>query len=247
VRPRVAPPTAAVGVSSNPARTAFSFRGKPGPRSDRSRRADRRRLGRSRSWRGPGTPVAFSRDSRSMPSRTSTDKRAIPLSPPRPAAPRPPAPAREHGLIIDRLSDRYVALHGGSSFDLAGSPARLPPGAERAGGTAVTSKFYEPRDNLEDRVSSKRIGDGGDGEAGRRGGWLIGLARHGSRNFLAVARAAIAVGTPGDPVALSRASLRVASRRVSRGALRWPGRLRSCSRRGLACSSGSQHRDRSAA
>ena len=25
---------------------------------------------------------------------------------------------REHGLITGRLSDRYVALHGGSSFDL---------------------------------------------------------------------------------------------------------------------------------
>jgi hypothetical protein len=78
--------------------------------------------------------------------------------------------------------------------------------------------------------------------------WLISLARHVSQNFvLAVATPAVAVGTPRDPVALSRASLPVASRRASRGVLRWPGRLRSCSRRGLVCSSGSQHRDRSAA
>ena len=37
---------------------------------------------------------------------------------------------REHGLIVDRLGDRYVALHGGSSFDLGRSPATLPPGAD---------------------------------------------------------------------------------------------------------------------
>jgi len=61
------------------------------------------------------------------------------------------------------------------------------------------------------------------------------------------ATAAVAVATPRDPVALSRASLQVASWRAPLGALRWPGRLRSCSRRGLASSSGSQHRDRSAA
>ena len=47
-------------------------------------------------------------------------------------------------------------------------------------------------------------------------------------------------------LAVSRASRRVASWRTRRGALRWPGRLRSCSRRGLACSSGFQHRGRSA-
>jgi len=45
---------------------------------------------------------------------------------------------------------------------------------------------------------------------------------------------------------LSRVDLHVASRRAPRGGLRWPGRLRSGSRRGLACSSGSQHGDRSA-
>ena len=31
---------------------------------------------------------------------------------------------------------------------MVGSPATLPPGADGPGGTAVTSKFYEPRDNL---------------------------------------------------------------------------------------------------
>jgi hypothetical protein len=52
---------------------------------------------------------------------------------------------REHGFLQGRLSDRYVATHGGSSFDLGGSPRTLPTGADAAGGTAVTSKFYEPR------------------------------------------------------------------------------------------------------
>jgi len=33
-------------------------------------------------------------------------------------------------------------------FDLGRSPLTLPPGADGPGGTAVTSKFYEPRDNL---------------------------------------------------------------------------------------------------
>ncbi len=55
---------------------------------------------------------------------------------------------REHGLIVDRLSDRYVALHGGSSFDLGRIAHHAPTRSGRAGGTAVTSKFYEPRDNL---------------------------------------------------------------------------------------------------
>ena len=57
----------AVGLSSNPASTGSSFRGKPGLRSDRSRRPDRRRPGRSRNWRGGGqtpscgSPLPFSR------------------------------------------------------------------------------------------------------------------------------------------------------------------------------------------
>src|SRR5271154_3358700 len=51
--------------------------------------------------------------------------------------------------------------------------------------------------------------------------------------LIELATVAVAVGTPRDPVALSRASLPVASRRAPRGALRWPGRPRSCSRRGL--------------
>ena len=55
---------------------------------------------------------------------------------------------REHGLIAGRLSDRYVATHGGSSLIFGGSPRTLPSGADAAGGTAVTSKFYETRDNL---------------------------------------------------------------------------------------------------
>ena len=60
-------------------------------------------------------------------------------------------PLREHSLISDRLSDRYVALHGGSSFDLDRIARHAPTRSGRAGGTAVTSKFYEPRDNLDRR------------------------------------------------------------------------------------------------
>ena len=55
---------------------------------------------------------------------------------------------REHALIINRLSDRYLALHGGSSFDLWWIARHAPTRSGRAGGIAVTSKFYEPRDNL---------------------------------------------------------------------------------------------------
>jgi hypothetical protein len=55
---------------------------------------------------------------------------------------------REHSLLHGRLRDRYVATHGGSSFDLWRITANAPIGSGRGGGTAVTSKFYEPRGNL---------------------------------------------------------------------------------------------------
>ena len=55
---------------------------------------------------------------------------------------------REHALITDRLSDRYGLTHGGSSLDLCRIARHTPTQSGRAGGTAVTSKFYEPRDNL---------------------------------------------------------------------------------------------------
>ena len=64
---------------------------------------------------------------------------------------------REHDLITGRLSDRYVATHGGSSFDLGRSPATLPSGADGPGGTAVTSNFYEPRDNLPSALIARVI------------------------------------------------------------------------------------------
>ncbi len=57
-------------------------------------------------------------------------------------------PLREHSLLHGRLRDRYVATHGGSSFDLVRVAHHAPTRSGRAGGTAVTSKFYEPRDNL---------------------------------------------------------------------------------------------------
>jgi hypothetical protein len=57
-------------------------------------------------------------------------------------------PLREHSLIVGRLSDRYVAGHGGSSFGSWRIAHHAPTRSGRAGGTAVTSKFYEPRDNL---------------------------------------------------------------------------------------------------
>jgi hypothetical protein len=55
---------------------------------------------------------------------------------------------RKHGLLQGRLRDRYVATHGGSSLDLWRIARHAPTRSGRAGGTAVTSKFYEPRDNL---------------------------------------------------------------------------------------------------
>ena len=55
---------------------------------------------------------------------------------------------REHSLSPGRLSDRYGLIHGGFSFGLGRSTRHAPTGSGRAGGTAVTSKFYEPRDNL---------------------------------------------------------------------------------------------------
>jgi len=57
-------------------------------------------------------------------------------------------PLREHSLIVGRLSDRYVASHGGSSFGSWRIAHHAPTRSGRAGGTAVTSKFYEPRDDL---------------------------------------------------------------------------------------------------
>ena len=55
---------------------------------------------------------------------------------------------QEHALILGRLGDRYVALHGGSPFDLVRIAHHAPTNSRRAGGTAVTSKFNEPQDNL---------------------------------------------------------------------------------------------------
>ena len=51
---------------------------------------------------------------------------------------------REHGLILDRISDRYVALHGGSSFDLCRITRHAPTESGRAGGTAVTQSSTSP-------------------------------------------------------------------------------------------------------
>jgi hypothetical protein len=56
----------------------------------------------------------------------------------------PDRTAVRHGLNIYRLGDRYVALHGGSWFALAGSPLTFPPRADGPGGTAVTSKSTSP-------------------------------------------------------------------------------------------------------
>lgn len=67
----------------------------------------------------------------------------------RPACRGAPPAARSRAPSAERVLDRCVATHGGSSFDLGRSPATLPRGADGPGGTAVTSNFYEPRDNLE--------------------------------------------------------------------------------------------------
>jgi hypothetical protein len=60
---------------------------------------------------------------------------------------------REHGLIVGRLRDRYVATHGGSSFGSWRIAHHAPTRSGRAGGTAVTSNFYTHRDNLSRQVS----------------------------------------------------------------------------------------------
>src|SRR5204863_9147667 len=66
---------------------------------------------------------------------------------------------REHGLIVGRLRDRYVATHGGSSFGSWRIAHHAPTRSGRAGGTAVTSNFYTRRDNLEaDEVIANAVG-----------------------------------------------------------------------------------------
>ena len=78
-------------------------------------------------------------------------------------AQRLPHTLRQHGLVIDRLDDRYGLIHGGSSFGSWRIAHHAPTRSGRAGGTAVTSKFYEPRDNLSGEVGcaplvSKQLG-----------------------------------------------------------------------------------------
>ena len=78
---------------------------------------------------------------------------------------------REHGFIAGRLSDRYVATSRRfllRSWPIAG---HAPKRSGRAGGTAVTSKFYEPRDNLGSGEASGRsyeVRDSSRGRTGRR-------------------------------------------------------------------------------
>jgi hypothetical protein len=55
---------------------------------------------------------------------------------------------REHGLIDDRLGDRTLHVTAVPPLDLGGLAHHAPTRSGRAGGTAVTSKFYERRDNL---------------------------------------------------------------------------------------------------
>jgi len=53
--------------------------------------------------------------------------------------------------------ERYVALHGGSSFDLCRITAHAGSGSGRGGGTAVF-KFYELRDNLGEHAAAGPVG-----------------------------------------------------------------------------------------
>ena len=55
---------------------------------------------------------------------------------------------RKGALIAGRLHDRYGLTHGGSSLDLCRIAHHAPTQSGRVGGTAATSKFHEPRDNL---------------------------------------------------------------------------------------------------
>jgi hypothetical protein len=82
----------------------------------------------------------------------------VPASLPRPAAQRLLDALREQGLIVDRLSDRHVALHGGSSVDLAGSPATLPPGGDEPEGPPSPHSSTNRRDNLSERAAGRCIG-----------------------------------------------------------------------------------------
>src|SRR5262249_37705121 len=64
------------------------------------------------------------------------------------AAPTPPARASGARLIAGRLGDRYVALHGGSSFGSWRIARHAPTRGGRARGAARTPRFHERRDNL---------------------------------------------------------------------------------------------------
>jgi hypothetical protein len=60
---------------------------------------------------------------------------------------------REHGFIVDRLRDRYVALHGGSSFDLGRSPVTLPSGADEPEGPPSHQSSTSPGTTSGDRTA----------------------------------------------------------------------------------------------
>ena len=53
-------------------------------------------------------------------------------------------PLREHGLLHDRLSDRYVALHGGSSFDLCRITRHAPTRSGRGEGPPSPQSSTSP-------------------------------------------------------------------------------------------------------
>ena len=94
---------------------------------------------------GPtGWSTSCSSSSLCTPSPTSTDRASNPCL----AAPTSPQTLLhalgKHALIIDRLSDRYVALHGGSSFNLGRSPVTLPPGADEPEGPPSPQRSTSP-------------------------------------------------------------------------------------------------------
>jgi hypothetical protein len=59
-----------------------------------------------------------------------------------------------------------------------GSPRTLPTGADAAGGTAVTSKFYELRDNLEGSADAAKCFASSSGSVTAR---VLALAAHPAR------------------------------------------------------------------
>jgi hypothetical protein len=133
---------------------------------------------------------------------------------------------REHASSL--IASATGTLHfTGSSFDHVRIAHHAPTGSGRAGGTAVTSKCYEPRDNLSTTASWT--------EGRRRGhvsdrGWSAGIDRCGERcrlleanhepdvvslGFRVLSQGEVCSGSIGTTASTRRAA-------CSRSVTRWP-------------------------